>query len=40
MTADYNPFNTVFLGIVANRIINECCGVNRVTYDILRKPPG
>ena len=40
MTADYYPFDHAFLGRVANRIINECRGVNRVTYDITSKPPG
>ncbi|MEA2915087.1 MAG: hypothetical protein QOJ15_7168, partial [Bradyrhizobium sp.] len=40
MTADYYPFEHAFLGRVANRIINEVRGVNRVTYDITSKPPG
>ena len=40
MTADYYPFPHDFLGRVANRIINECRGINRVTYDITSKPPG
>ncbi|SDH63888.1 glutamine-hydrolyzing GMP synthase [Roseospirillum parvum] len=40
MTADYFPFDHTFLGRVANRIINEVKGVNRVTYDITSKPPG
>src|ERR1700741_404830 len=40
MTADYYPFDPAFLGPVANRIINEVRGVNRVTYDITSKPPG
>jgi GMP synthase (glutamine-hydrolysing) len=40
MTADYFPFPHEFLGRVANRIINEVRGVNRVTYDITSKPPG
>jgi GMP synthase (glutamine-hydrolysing) len=40
MTADYYPFDHAFLGRVANRIINEVRGVNRVTYDITSKPPG
>jgi len=40
MTADYYPFDHAFLGRVANRIINECRGINRVTYDITSKPPG
>ena len=40
MTADYFPFDHAFLGRVASRIINECRGINRVTYDITSKPPG
>ncbi|MBK1663722.1 GMP synthase (glutamine-hydrolyzing) [Rhodospirillum rubrum] len=40
MTADYYPFDHTFLGRVANRIINEVKGVNRVVYDITSKPPG
>src|SRR3954447_11725473 len=40
MTADYFPFDHAFLGRVAARIINECRGINRVTYDITSKPPG
>ena len=40
MTADYYPFDHAFLGRVASRIINECRGINRVTYDITSKPPG
>jgi GMP synthase (glutamine-hydrolysing) len=40
MTADYYPFEHAFLGRVANRIINEVRGINRVTYDITSKPPG
>ena len=40
MTADYYPFPHDFLGRVANRIINEVRGINRVTYDITSKPPG
>jgi GMP synthase (glutamine-hydrolysing) len=40
MTADYYPFEHDFLGRVANRIINEVRGVNRVVYDITSKPPG
>jgi GMP synthase PP-ATPase subunit len=38
-TADYYPFEHAFLGRVANRIINEVQGINRVTYDITSKPP-
>jgi GMP synthase (glutamine-hydrolysing) len=40
MTADFYPYDMAFLGRVANRIINECRGVNRVTYDVTSKPPG
>lgn len=39
-TADYYPFDHAFLGRVANRIINECRGINRVTYGITSKLPG
>ena len=40
MTADVYPFESAFLTRVANRIINEVRGINRVTYDITSKPPG
>jgi len=40
MTADFYPFDMNFIGRVANRIINEVRGINRVTYDITSKPPG
>ncbi len=40
MTADIYPFDMGFLQRVANRIVNEVRGVNRVTYDITSKPPG
>jgi GMP synthase (glutamine-hydrolysing) len=40
MTADYYHFDHAFLGRVANRIINEVKGVNRVVYDVTSKPPG
>jgi GMP synthase (glutamine-hydrolysing) len=40
MTADYYPFEHSFLGHVANRIINEVRGINRVVYDITSKPAG
>jgi GMP synthase (glutamine-hydrolysing) len=40
MTADVYPFDMGFLTRVANRIVNEVRGVNRVTYDITSKPPG
>ena len=40
MTADVYPFDMGFLARVANRIVNEVRGVNRVTYDVTSKPPG
>ncbi len=40
MTADFYPFDMTFLARVANRIINEVKGINRVTYDVTSKPPG
>ena len=39
MTADWSPLPHEFLGAVANRIVNEVQGVNRVVYDITSKPP-
>ena len=40
MTADFYPFEPAFLGRVANRIVNEVRGINRVVYDCTSKPPG
>ena len=40
MTADFYPFDAVFLGRVAARIVNEVPGINRVVYDVTSKPPG
>jgi GMP synthase (glutamine-hydrolysing) len=40
MTADFYPFDMGFLGRVANRIVNEVRGINRVAYDVTSKPPG
>ena len=40
MTADFYRFDMGFLGRVANRIVNEVKGINRVTYDVTSKPPG
>jgi GMP synthase (glutamine-hydrolysing) len=40
MTADFYPFTPDFLSRVANRIVNEVKGINRVTYDVTSKPPG
>ncbi|MGH9362877.1 MAG: glutamine-hydrolyzing GMP synthase, partial [Thermoanaerobaculia bacterium] len=39
MTADWSPLPRALLARVANRIINEVKGVNRVVYDITSKPP-
>jgi len=39
MTADFCHLPHDFLGFVANRIINEVKGINRVVYDISSKPP-
>ncbi len=39
MTADWVPLPPELLGILANRMINEVKGVNRVVYDISSKPP-
>ncbi|MEZ5930620.1 MAG: glutamine-hydrolyzing GMP synthase [Alphaproteobacteria bacterium] len=40
MTADFFHFDMPFLGRVANRIVNEVKGINRVSYDVTSKPPG
>jgi GMP synthase (glutamine-hydrolysing) len=39
MTADWYPFPHEVLGAIANRIMNEVKGVNRVVYDVSSKPP-
>ncbi len=39
MTADYFNFPKVFLDKIANKIINNVKGINRVVYDISSKPP-
>ena len=39
MTADFFHFDMEFLGRVANRIVNEVRGINRVVYDVTSKPP-
>ncbi|MCK5260293.1 MAG: glutamine-hydrolyzing GMP synthase [Candidatus Omnitrophica bacterium] len=39
MTADWVSLPAELLGKIANRIINEVSGINRVVYDISSKPP-
>jgi len=39
MTADWFPFKKGDLTKIANRILNEVSGINRVVYDISSKPP-
>jgi GMP synthase (glutamine-hydrolysing) len=40
MSADYYSFPRFFLDKIANKIINNVVGINRVVYDITSKPPG
>jgi GMP synthase (glutamine-hydrolysing) len=40
MTADFFNFDMEFLGRVANRIVNQVRGINRIVYDVTSKPPG
>ncbi|MBF0177787.1 MAG: glutamine-hydrolyzing GMP synthase [Magnetococcales bacterium] len=40
MTAAWYPMPQELLSRMANRIINEVPGINRVVYDITSKPPG
>ena len=40
MTADWTKIPYDVLGKIANKIVNEVSGCNRVVYDITSKPPG
>ena len=40
MTADWARLPADVLERIANRVINEVKGINRVVYDVTSKPPG
>lgn len=40
MTADWTRIDPDVLGRIANRIVNEVRGANRVLFDVTQKPPG
>jgi len=40
MTADWVRLPYDLMERIANRVINEVAGVNRMVYDITSKPPG